>query len=106
LNLQEPDFWEEIKDVAGSAVLSPGFYLDTIDIPALGAWLSYKNVPVVLFDVSSPEGGKLDGIIGMNLFTEFNLVLRGGGLGFDDDPSLTLELIAPSVLDDPNLVEQ
>jgi len=106
LNLQEPDFWEEIKDVAGSAVLSPGFYLDTIDIPALGAWLSYKNVPVVLFDVSSPEGGKLDGIIGMNLFTEFNLVLRGGGLGFEDDPSLSLELISPPVSDDPNVMEQ
>jgi hypothetical protein len=28
----------------------------------------------------SPEGGTLEGIIGMNLFVEFNLVFHGGGL--------------------------
>jgi hypothetical protein len=48
---------------------------------------------VVLLDVASPEGGTLDGIIGMNLFVDFNLVLRGGGLLGQDPPSLEFERI-------------
>ena len=40
------------------------------------------------------SGGTLDGIIGMNLFVQFNLVLRGGGLLGQDPPSLEFERIA------------
>jgi hypothetical protein len=72
----------------------PGFYIDRLEIPALGDWISFSNVPVVLLDVSSPEGGTLDGIIGMNLFSDFNLILRGGGLSLEGDPSLEFEPIA------------
>ena len=80
LDIQNPEFLEEIVDVTGTSTMVPGFYIDFIEIPALGEWLSFTNVPVILFDVSSPEGGTLDGIIGMNLFGDFNLILRGGGL--------------------------
>ena len=53
-----------------------------------------------MLDIGSPEGGFLDGIIGMNLFTEFNLVLRGGGLFGQDPPSLEFERIPARLIAD------
>ncbi len=108
LDPSNPEFVVEIQGVTGEITYEPGFFLDEIKIPALGGWLTFRNVPVVLIDVFSPEGGTLDGIIGMNLFNEFNMVLRGGGLFLTDDPSLELERftsppmtgdIAPETLD-------
>jgi len=88
-----PEFEVEIEGVTGDVSMMPGYYVDTIEIPAMGQWFQAHNVPVVLLDVSSPEGGTLDGIIGMNLFTEFNLIVRGGGLFLEQDPSLELQRI-------------
>jgi hypothetical protein len=93
LDPANPDFEVDIQDVTGEITIEPGFYVDSLQIPALGDWLSFTNVPVILLDVDSPEGGTLDGIIGMNLFVNFNLVLRGGGLFGQDPPSLEYELI-------------
>ncbi len=73
--------------------MAPGFYVDVIQIPALGEWFTARNVPMVLLDVTSPEGGTLDGIVGMNLFVNFNLVVRGGGLFLQQDPALEFEPI-------------
>ena len=100
LDRANPDFEVEIEDVTGEVTINPGFYIDSLDIPALGSWLSYTNVPVVLLDVSSPEGGSLDGIIGMNLLTNYNLVLRGGGLPDYGGHSLDFEPIIPRPLGD------
>jgi hypothetical protein len=100
LNPDNPDFEVEIQDVTGEITLEPGFYIDSLDIPALGEWLSFTNVPVILLDVGSPEGGTLEGIIGMNLFVNFNLVLRGGGLYGQDPPSLEFELITEHLIAD------
>jgi hypothetical protein len=100
LDPADEDFEVEIQDVTGEITIHPGFYIDSLEIPALGDWLSFTNVPVVLLDVDSPEGGTLDGIIGMNLFTNFNLVLRGGGLFGQDPPSLTYEFIQMSLIGD------
>jgi len=97
LDPSSPEFEVEIQGVTGEVVIAPGFYIDSLEIPALGEWLSYTNVPVILLDVSSPEGGTLDGIIGMNLFVSFNLVLRGGGLFLEDDPILEFEVISSVV---------
>jgi len=93
LNPATPEFEVEIEGVTGDVIMAPGFYIDTLEIPALGQWFRATNVPVVLLDIASPEGGTLDGIIGMNLFVDFNLILRGGGLFLDDDPKLELERI-------------
>ena len=93
LNPATPEFEVEIEGVTGDVIMAPGFYIDTLEIPALGQWFRATNVPVVLLDIASPEGGTLDGIIGMNLFVDFNLILRGGGLFLDDDPRLELERI-------------
>lgn len=82
LNPAKPDFNVEIIDVTGESTIVPGFYIDSIEIPAIGEWLSFTNVPVIMLDIASPEleGGYLDGIIGMNLFAEYNFVLNGGGM--------------------------
>ena len=93
-NPAHPDFEVEIQGVTGEINTAPGFYIDEIDIPALGEWLSFTNIPVVLLDVSSPEGGTLDGIIGMNLFTDLNFTLRGGGMFLQDDPAIYYETIS------------
>ena len=100
LDPANPDFEVDIQDVTGEITINPGFYLDSLEVPALGEWLSFTNVPVVLLDVGSPEGGFLDGIIGMNLFTNFNMVLRGGGLFGQDPPSLTYEFIRTPIVGD------
>lgn len=93
LDIDSNDFGVEIEDVTGATVTYPGFYIDTLEVPALGQWFRVTNVPVILLDISSPEGGTLDGIIGMNLFGDFNLVLKGGGLFLQDDPYLSYEPI-------------
>ena len=96
----QKDFEVEIEGVTGESIMAPGFYIDSITIPALGQWLEYTNVPVILLDISSPEGGKLDGIIGMNLFNEYNLILRGGGMFLEDDPVLEFERIQTTLTGD------
>ena len=90
----------EIIGVTGDSIMAPVFVIDSLEITAVPEWLSFKNVPVVLLDVASPEGGTLDGIIGMNLFTNFNLVLRGGGLPDYGGHSLDFEPITPRPLGD------
>lgn len=93
LNTNSPEFEVDITGASGETTSEPGFYIDSVKIPALGGWLTYTNVPVVLLDIASPEGGTLDGIIGMNLFLNYNMVLKGGGLFLQDPPSLELEPI-------------
>lgn len=80
LNPASPDFTVDIQDVTGAITIEPGFFLDLLEIPALGQWMSFTNAPVVMLNINSPEGGLLDGIIGMNLFVEYNFLLHGGGL--------------------------
>jgi hypothetical protein len=100
LNPAKPDFEVEIQDVTGEITYEPGFYVDSLEIAALGEWPSFTNVPVVMLNINSPEGGYLDGIIGMNLFTEFNLVLYGGGLLGQDSPALAFERIPAKLTGD------
>jgi predicted aspartyl protease len=92
LSTSNPDFIVEIQDVTGSVVDANGFFIDQLQIPADGQWLEYTNVPVVVLNVQSPEGGFLDGIIGMNLFVDLNFVIKGGGMeGQAYDPTLEFE---------------
>jgi len=93
LNPAAPEFEVEVEGVTGDVVMAPGYYLDTLEIPALGQWFRATEIPVIYLDMPSPEGGSLDGIIGMNLFVDFNLIVRGGGLFLADDPTLELQRI-------------
>ncbi len=88
-----PEFVVDIEGVNGQVVPISGFYIDSFTIPALGEWITFTDVPVILLEIPSPEGGMLDGIIGMNLFNEYNMIFHGGGMFLQDDPSLELELI-------------
>ncbi|HPS54535.1 MAG TPA: aspartyl protease family protein [Sedimentisphaerales bacterium] len=99
LDPQNAEFQVEIEGATGQIEMVDGFYIDKIEIPALGQWLSFTNVPVILLDVSSPEGGTLDGIIGMNLFTQLDFVLKGGGMFLQDDPSLIFQIIQSAKAD-------
>ena len=99
LNPANKDFEVEIEGVTGESIMAPGYYIDSVTIPAMGQWLEFTNVPVIQLEISSPEGGKLDGIIGMNLFTQYNLMLRGGGFMLQDDPRLEFERVQSIVAD-------
>ncbi len=88
-----PEFMVEVSGINGGSLDVPGFTIDRLVIPADGDWFIATDVPVILLDVYSPEGGSLDGIIGMNLFTQFNIVLRGGGLFLQPEPTLEIEPI-------------
>ncbi len=92
-NPDYPEFLVEVSGINGESLDVPGFTLDRLVIPAYGDWFIATDVPVILLDVFSPEGGSLDGIIGMNLFTQFNIVLRGGGLFLQPEPTLEIEPI-------------
>jgi hypothetical protein len=84
LNLPlEPDFIAEICGVGGSNA-APGYYLDYVRLDALGGALEFAHVPFIVLDMESPEGGSLDGILGMNFFWNRNLVLEPttSGAGF------------------------
>jgi len=80
LDPSDPCFVVPITDVTGKVTMVNGYYVDALEITATPAWLRFTNVPVLMLDVASPEGGYLDGIIGMNLFNELNFVFSGGGL--------------------------
>ena len=98
-NPDYPEFLVEVTGIDGGSLEVPGFTIDKIVIPTLGEWFIATDVPVIFLDVFSPEGGTLDGIIGMNLFTEFNIVLRGGGLFLQEDPTFEIEPIFRIIAD-------
>jgi len=99
LDPQNAEFQVEIEGATGEIQMIDGFYIDRLEIPALGQWLTFTDVPVILLDIASPEGGTLDGIIGMNLFTELDFVLKGGGMFLQDDPSLTFQIAEFAIAD-------
>ena len=90
LNLPaEPDFLVETAGVGGTELL-PGYYVDYLRINALGGALEFSQVPVVVFDLPSIDGLPLDGIMGMNLFWNRNIIfepsISGSGFLHVSDP--------------------
>jgi hypothetical protein len=105
LNLPlEPDFVAEICGVGGSNA-APGYYLDYVRIDAMGGALEFAHVPFIVLDMESPEGGSLDGILGMNFFWNRNVVLEPttSGSGFlhlsDPVPYAYIDLNDDGVVD-------
>jgi len=81
LNLPlEPDFTIDACGVGGLAQNIPGYYIDYVRINAFGGMLEFSRAPFVVLDLTSPEGGPLDGILGMNFFWNRNVAF---------EPSLT-----------------
>ena len=76
-----PDFEVEACGVGGLQTGIPGYYVDYIQINAFGGPLRWSRAPFIMLDLPSPEGGTLDGILGMNFFWNRNVIF---------EPSLTL----------------
>jgi hypothetical protein len=89
LNLPlEPDFTAEVCGIGGLREV-PGYYVDYARMNAQGGAMEFARVPFVVLDMESPEGGSLDGILGMNFFWNRNVVLEptvGGGFLHISDP--------------------
>lgn len=77
----EPDFLVDVCGVGGLVEDVEGYYIDYVKINARGGALEFSRAPFIVFDLPSPEGGLLDGILGMNFFWNRNVIL---------EPSLSL----------------
>ena len=77
----EPDFTVDVCGVGGLVEGVPGFHLDYIKINARGGALEFSRAPFVVLDLPSPEGGVLDGILGMNFFWNRNVIFEPLPLG-------------------------
>ncbi len=100
LNPNNPEYELEILIATGETIRAPGYYIDSLEVIATPEWLTFTNVPVVVLDAPSPEGGVLDGIIGTNLFVDFNFVFRGGGLPGQDLPRIEFERLPERIVAD------
>jgi hypothetical protein len=96
----DPNFYVEIVDVTGQSTIADGFYVDRLEISATPAWLSFTHVPVIVLDVDSPEGGILEGILGMNLFVDTDFYIRGGGLSGQGQPFIKFAFLPPRLAGD------
>ena len=91
----DPNFYVEIFDATGASTIVEGYYVDLLEITATPAWLSFTHAPVIVLDVTSPEGGILDGILGMNLFADMDFYIRGGGLPGQGQPYVKFAFLPP-----------
>jgi hypothetical protein len=78
-NPSTPEFTIEVSGVGGVQQV-PGFYLDTLRVITNGGPMVWTHVPVAVLDVIDPRDGVgfAPGIMGMNLFTDRDLILNGG----------------------------
>ncbi len=82
LNLPlEPDFTVDICGVGGLVENVPGYYVDFVQINALGGALRFSRAPFVVLDLQSPAGGPMDGILGMNFFWNRNIIFEPSLVG-------------------------
>lgn len=72
----DPDFTVEVCGVGGVEPGISGYYIDYVAIAALGGPLRWSRAPFVIIDLPSPEGGILDGILGMNFFWDRNVTFE------------------------------
>lgn len=71
-----PDFTVDVCGVAGLVEGVPGYWIDYVKINALGGALEFSKAPFIVLDLPSPEGGSLDGVLGMNFFWNRNVILE------------------------------
>jgi acetyltransferase-like isoleucine patch superfamily enzyme len=80
----DPDFTVDVCGVGGLVEGVAGYYVDYVKINAWGGALQFSKAPFVVLDLLSPEGGILDGILGMNFFWNRNVIFEPalGSSGF------------------------
>lgn len=76
LDLRNPDFEVEVQGI-GCIVTKPGFYVDSARLPAIGGALNWSTIPVVVLNVTGPEGNTIFGIFGNNLTATRDLFFNG-----------------------------
>jgi hypothetical protein len=78
-NPSTPEFFVDVEGVGGTQQV-PGYYLDTFSVMTNGGPITWKDVPVLVLDLIDPRDGVgyAPGILGMNLFTDRDLILNGG----------------------------
>ncbi len=85
-----PHFTVDVCGVGGLATGVPGYYIDFVKMNALGGAIEFSRAPFIVLDLPSPEGGSLDGILGMNFFWNRNVIfdpfLTGTGFLQVSDP--------------------
>jgi hypothetical protein len=79
-NPTPPDFFVDVSGVGGTTVEVPGFYMDSLRVTTNGGPISWTHVPVLVLNIPDPRDGIgfIPGILGMNLFTDRDLVINGG----------------------------
>jgi hypothetical protein len=75
-----PEFYVDVGGVGGVTQSVPGFYLNSLSFTTSGGTFNYTNVPVLVLNLINPATGSgyVDGILGMNLFTDRDLIINGG----------------------------
>jgi hypothetical protein len=75
--LDQPDFVLEVEGAGGVTSGVPGFYLDELNIDTVGGSFTLEHVPVAVLDLPDPNdpANTIDGIVGMHLFNDRNLVI-------------------------------
>lgn len=76
LDLNNPDFTVDACGVGGLVTGIPGFYVDYIKMNASGGALEFSQAPFVVVDLTSPDGGSMDGVLGMNFFWNRNIIFQ------------------------------
>lgn len=95
--LDTPDFFLEVEGSGGVSSGVPGIIIDELNIDTIGGSFTLTDVPVAVLDVTNPNdpGNIIDGIIGMHLFNDRNLVI-------DANPSVGQGGTGPSLyISDP-----
>jgi hypothetical protein len=84
------DFPVSVCGVGGLVEDVPGYFIDYVKITAWGGFLEFSQAPFVIIDLESPEGGPLDGVLGMNFFWNRNIIFEpsvtGSGFFHVSDP--------------------
>ncbi|HVT27276.1 MAG TPA: retropepsin-like aspartic protease [Lacipirellulaceae bacterium] len=75
--LDTPDFTENILGSGGTLDKVPGFYVDQLQIPAVGGTITLTHVPFIVLDFPNPAhvGNVAEGLIGMNALAGRNIVI-------------------------------
>jgi hypothetical protein len=95
--LDSPDFFLQVEGSGGVSDGVPGIFIDELNIDTVGGSFTLTNVPVAVLDVADPTnpGNIIDGIIGMHLFNDRNLVI-------DANPAVGQGGVGPSLyISDP-----
>ncbi len=73
-----PDFVVRLAGVTGTSEEVPGFFADQMTFTTTAGDLTLYNVPLVVYNLTDPRDGLnvLDGLIGMNLFADRDLVIN------------------------------